>query len=75
MEVKLMNNSTNLQLVAFQGEQELTSHSGSIENTMAIASELDADIFTIKDPENPAMMIVGERVSPEDIEWEEITIH
>jgi len=70
-----MNHDRKLQLIAFQGEEQLSRHLGSLENNKIIADLLDADVFRITDPQNPAVMILGERVSPEDIEWEEVTVH
>lgn len=70
-----MNTDKELQLVAFQGEELFLKHLGSLESNKVIAGLLDADIFKITDPQKPETIILGERVSPEDIEWEVVTIH
>jgi|GEM_PF-5965786 len=70
-----MSTKKRLQLVAFQGEQQLSRHLGSLEDNKIVANLLDADFFRITDPENPKTMIFGERESPEDIEWKEVMVH
>ena len=75
MEEIVRTNNSMLQLVAFQGEEFLSKHSGTLEMNQKIATDLDADVFSIIDPKNPSKRLIGERESPDYIEWEEVMLH
>lgn len=64
-----------LQLMAFQGEQLLAEHIGTLTENKLLAITLDADSFLIKDPADNGKIVIGERESEEDIEWTEHDLH